>query len=49
LIAPEPGGHGLPDVLAGLPELPDKLVDALRRPLIDHHVHGCYTGPLTGA
>jgi uncharacterized protein len=45
LIAPE-SADALPDVLAGLPALPDELADALRRPLIDHHVHGCYIGPL---
>ena len=39
-------GAALPDVVAGLPTIPDALVEQLRRPLIDQHVHGCFTGPL---
>jgi predicted TIM-barrel fold metal-dependent hydrolase len=46
LIASNPG-DALPDVLAGLPELPDELAEAVRLPLIDHHMHGCYLGPTT--
>jgi predicted TIM-barrel fold metal-dependent hydrolase len=52
LIAPNPDGivgGALPDIGAGLPTLPDELAAQLRMPLIDHHVHGCYTGGLTRA
>jgi predicted TIM-barrel fold metal-dependent hydrolase len=38
---------GRPEFAAGLNGVPDELVDALRHPLIDHHVHGCFTGDLT--
>jgi predicted TIM-barrel fold metal-dependent hydrolase len=48
LIAANPG-DAPPDVFAGLPVPPDELAEALRRPLIDHHVHGCYLGPLSRA
>ena len=48
MIAPSPGGS-LPDILAGLPALPDELAETVYGPLIDHHVHGCYTGPLSRA
>jgi len=41
-------GRGvLPDFVAGLPAVPDELVEALRLPLVDHHVHGCCAGPVT--
>ncbi len=52
MIAANPGGAAggaLPDVVAGLPALPNELAEALRRPLIDHHVHGCFLGPLARA
>jgi len=52
LIASDPAGAvggALPDIVAGLPNLPDELAEALRLPLIDHHVHGCYLGPLARA
>ncbi len=29
--------------LDGLPDIPDELAAALAEPLIDHHVHGCFT------
>lgn len=29
--------------LDGLPEIPDELAAVLAEPLIDHHVHGCFT------
>ena len=29
--------------LDGLPGVPDELAEALNQPLIDHHVHGCFT------
>lgn len=29
--------------LDGLPDIPDELAHALSEPLIDHHVHGCFT------
>lgn len=38
---------GRPDFADGLTGVPDELVDALALPLIDHHVHGCFTGDLT--
>jgi predicted TIM-barrel fold metal-dependent hydrolase len=31
----------------GLDGVPDELVEALAAPLVDHHVHGCLTGPVT--
>jgi predicted TIM-barrel fold metal-dependent hydrolase len=40
-------GGSQPDFTAGLPGLPDELVDALHHPLVDHHVHGCFTESLT--
>lgn len=43
-------GSVLPDFVAGLPILPDDLVEALSLPLVDHHVHGCFSAsaaPLT--
>ena len=33
----------------GLAGVPDELVAALSAPLIDHHVHGCLTGPVDRA
>ncbi|WP_245953492.1 amidohydrolase family protein [Arthrobacter silvisoli] len=38
-----------PDVMAGLEDrVPQGLVDAVSTlPLVDHHVHGCFTEPLT--
>ncbi|HEY7813275.1 MAG TPA: amidohydrolase family protein [Nakamurella sp.] len=35
--------------LDGLPGVPDELARALAEPLIDHHVHGCFTGDLDRA
>ena len=37
----------LPDFAAGLPAVPDELVEALRLPVVDHHVHGCFSAPVT--
>lgn len=37
------------DFAAGLAGVPDELIEALQRPLIDHHVHGCFTENLTRA
>jgi uncharacterized protein len=42
-----PDFTALPDVTDGLPAVPDEIVAALRLPLLDHHVHGCFTGPVT--
>ena len=36
-------------VLDGLPGVPDELARALAEPLIDHHVHGCFTGDVDRA
>ena len=49
---PDPGGGSvvrLAGFRAGLPTVPDELVDALQPAAVDHHVHGCFTGPLTRA
>ena len=51
------GGRGVPagvqrvsiGVLDGLPGVPDELARALAEPLIDHHVHGCFTGDVDRA
>lgn len=37
----------LPAFAEGLVGVPDELVAALSEPLVDHHVHGCLTGPVT--
>ncbi len=34
------------DVTAGLRGVPDELAEAITLPLIDHHVHGCFSIPL---
>ncbi len=34
------------DVIAGLRGIPDELAEAVSLPLVDHHVHGCFTIPL---
>jgi hypothetical protein len=36
----------LPAFAAGLADVPDALVEALSAPLVDHHVHTCFAGPL---
>jgi len=37
----------LPAFAEGLVGVPDELVAALSEPLVDHHVHGCLTGPVS--
>jgi uncharacterized protein len=39
----------LPAFAAGLTGVPDELVDALSAPLLDHHVHTSFTGPVSRA
>jgi uncharacterized protein len=39
----------LPGFAAGLGDVPDALVEALSAPLLDHHVHTCFAGPLDRA
>ena len=38
---------GLPAFAAGLTGVPDELVAALSAPLLDHHVHTSFTGPVS--
>jgi hypothetical protein len=39
----------LPAFAAGFAGVPDELIDALSAPLIDHHVHTSFTGPVARA
>ncbi len=43
-----PGGE-LPAFAAGLAGVPEELVEALSAPLVDHHVHTSFTGPVSRA
>jgi uncharacterized protein len=40
------GSDALPRFAAGLADVPDALLEALSAPLVDHHVHTCFAGPL---
>ena len=40
------GGDALPRFAAGLADVPEALVEALSAPLLDHHAHACFAGPL---
>lgn len=44
-----PDSADVPDFAAGLHGVPVELIDALCEPLVDHHVHGCFTGPISRA
>jgi predicted TIM-barrel fold metal-dependent hydrolase len=39
----------LPDFADGLVGVPDSLIDGLSLPLVDHHVHACFSGPTSRA